>query len=95
MDNRVIYEDRTTESPERAMHRHLAGPASALVAQAIGMSQGNGSLATQLIAAALGQVVAGSGGSIDDVLALARQHHELAVAFIEEHGLRQRRTSDA
>lgn len=95
MDNHVIFEDRTTETPEHARHRQLAAPASQLVGHSMSLAQGNGAVGLQILAAALAQGTALAGAPIDDVLEFVRQHHAVATAFVEEQRLRAGRHADA
>lgn len=95
MSHSVEFEDRTTESPEKAVRRQVAGPAAVLTAHAIHMASGNPGIALHILAAALGQAMARAGVPAEEAAALTRPYHESAQSLIEEQFLLSSRHADA
>jgi hypothetical protein len=87
--SQIDYEDRTTESPETAVHRQVEAASYAIIGTAITASQGNPAIGLGALALALGQVIARTGASLDDVIEAIKTSRETALSN------QTTRTSDA
>src|SRR5690348_2863130 len=95
--SRIIFEDRTQETPEQAAERAILGAAAMLSATAFTMAQGNPGAAVAVLATALGQTAARVGAPLETVLELVKHRHgEAQVAIAEERvAITTNRRSDA
>lgn len=80
----MIYEDRTTETPEQALEREFLGAGAVLATHAAAMCQGNPQIMVRALAAALALVSAQTGLSVEETGALLEQKRHVAESALLE-----------
>lgn len=80
----MIYEDRTTETPEQAHERELLGAGAVLATHAAALCQGNPQIMVRALAVTLGLVSAQLGLSLEETEELLREKRRVAESALRE-----------
>ena len=79
----IEFEDRTTESTEGAVHRHVEEVSRAIIGTTILASQGSPSVGMAALIMAVGVGAARTGASLDQVIEAIKSAYDKALEHID------------
>ena len=82
--HKIVVDDRTAETPAQALEREVVAVGRLIAGFTLQVSDGRPDLGLAALAFATGVGVARTGTSLDEVVALIRQHYDGACAAMRD-----------